>query len=133
MLLLRMLLVSLLLVLLLFLLINRQLLLQLFALCCCLFKLRLLWLSLCNSSGISCALSLTLPLSLSLFPPLFRQENKKSFHRVPSLSLVYNNCSNFVAVVAAITHTLTHMHTHTDTCYACVCVLRYFMYACYNL
>lgn len=110
-------------------LINRQLLLQLFALCCCLFKLRLLWLSLCNSSGISCALSLTLPHSL----PLFRQENKKSFHRVPSLSLVYNNCSNFVAVVAAITHTLTHIHTHTDTCHACVCVLWYFMYACYNL
>lgn len=64
MLLLWLLLVSLLLVLLLFLLINRQLLLQLFALCCCLFKLRLLWLSWCNSSGISCALSLTPSLSL---------------------------------------------------------------------
>lgn len=66
MLLLWLLLVSLLLLLFL---INRQLLLQLFALCCCLFKLRLLWLSLCNSSGISCALSLT-PLSLFLSPSL---------------------------------------------------------------
>lgn len=117
--------------LLLFLLINRQLLLQLLALCCCLFELRLLWLSLCNSSGISCALSLTPSLSFTLPPSLSTREQEEfpqSSKFVFSLQQLQQLCCS-----CRCYHTHSHIHTHTDTYHACVYVLWYFMYACYNL
>lgn len=106
-------------------LINRQLLLQLLALCCCLFQLRLLWLSLCNSSGISCALSLTPSFSLPLSPSLSTREQEEfpqSSKFVFSLQQLQQLCCS-CRCYHTHSHTHTHTHRHVSCMRMCIVVL----------